>query len=145
MTQLCIAQADHVAPRTESATLMINPCFPCQLGHKMRRNVLEKLVQNGQFMCGWSLLLFHDLLFGRCSSKPQPLFLKILWDGCEQLLLCSARAVRGVVVRLASVSPHITGTLNVLSVPLSSSGQGRQSSIWRHRFESCRGCQYCAG
>ena len=49
----------------------------------MRRNVLEKLVQNGQFIRGWSLLFFHDLLCGRFSSKLQPLLLKILWDGCD--------------------------------------------------------------
>ena len=83
MTQLCIAQADHVAPGTKGPALIINPCFPCQLGHKMGRNMLEKLVQNGQFMRSWSLAFFHGLLFGRFSSKLQPLFLKILWDGCD--------------------------------------------------------------
>ena len=49
MGQLRITQADHMTPRCEGPSLLIDSRFSRQLGHKMLRNIVAGLAQNGEF------------------------------------------------------------------------------------------------
>ena len=77
MSQLGVNQGDQVTPGAESASFVLNPGSPRQLGHHKVRNEVANLPQQVQFCGGWNVLvvIFHPCRVAGLNKIFQ-LFLK---------------------------------------------------------------------
>jgi len=60
--ELCIQEADDMAPGTERAGLIVHAGLPRQFGHQMERNEVANLPQQRELAGGWLVSCFHSPL-----------------------------------------------------------------------------------
>ena len=74
--QLRIEEADHVAPRTEGATLLLHRMLAGQLGYQVIGNKVAELAEKRELSSRWLALslFFHALPCGRVQTRKPTLF-----------------------------------------------------------------------
>ena len=74
--QLCVEEADYVAPRTEGATLLLHCMLAGQLGYKVVGNKIAELTEERELSPRWLALslIFHTPPCGRVQTSKPTLF-----------------------------------------------------------------------